>query len=137
VNFSVCSLQPECTKICKGTDAMLNLEDSEYVAIVVTVPETHADLIREAIGNAGGAKWGNYTFCSFSSKGIARFTPQQESDPFIGTKCTPETVVEEKIETVCTKDCLKEVLEAIKKAHPYESTYIDIRPIYKQACKFP
>ncbi len=116
---------------------MHNLEESDYVGLVVTVPETHADMMREAIGLAGGAKWGNYTFCSFSSKGIARFVPQDHSNPFIGTKYVPEMVVEEKIETVCSKKCLEAVLEAIKKAHPYESTYIDIQPIYKIACKFP
>ncbi len=117
-------------------NSMLNLEESEYVAIAVTVPESHADIIREAIGHAGGAKWGNYTFCSFSTKGIARFVPQESSNPFIGTKYIPEMVVEEKIETVCSKECLEAVIEAIKKAHPYEATYIDIHPIYKIGCKF-
>ena len=133
----VCCLLPSCANHCKGTDTMLHLDESEYVAIVVTVPETHADLMREAVGTAGGAKWGEYTFCSFSTKGIGRFVPQQNSDPFIGAHHIPETVLEEKIETICTKEHLEKVLEAIKAAHPYESTYIDIRPIYKQGCKFP
>lgn len=29
--------------------------------VVVTVPENEADKLREAIGNAGGGKLGNYT----------------------------------------------------------------------------
>lgn len=49
---------------------------SKNVKIIVTVPETHADILREAISNAGGGKIGNYSNCSFSSKGIGRFKPE-------------------------------------------------------------
>jgi hypothetical protein len=48
---------------------MENLKLSEYVTLVVTVPETHADTVREAMMNAGAGKWGNYTHCSFRDRG--------------------------------------------------------------------
>ena len=35
---------------------------------VVFVPTSHADKVREAIGQAGGGKIGKYTFCSFTTK---------------------------------------------------------------------
>ena len=34
--------------------------------LVVFVPLDSADKVRESIGNAGGGKIGNYSFCSFS-----------------------------------------------------------------------
>lgn len=111
------------------------MELSEYVTLVVTVPETHADAVREAMGNAGAGEYGNYSFCSFSVKGLGRFRPKEGANPFIGKEGALETVPEERIETVCAKKCLENVLEAIKKAHPYEQTVIDIYPIYRGGIK--
>lgn len=104
---------------------------SEYVTIVTTVPETHADQVREAMGDAGAGKVGNYSYCSFSVKGIGRFIPNKDANPYLGKENVLEEVVEERIETVCSRDILPHVLEAIKKAHPYEETVIDIYPVYE------
>lgn len=115
---------------------MINdLELSDYVTLITTVPETHADLVRTAIGKAGGGKIGNYSFCSFSTKGIGRFMPNEQAHQFIGTSHVLEAVAEERIETVCEKQYLQAVIAAIKSAHPYETTIIDIYPIYKLGIK--
>jgi hypothetical protein len=42
------------------------------VMIVVNVPEDEADALRKAIGDAGGGKLGNYSYCSFSIRGKGR-----------------------------------------------------------------
>ena len=55
------------------------LELSDYVTIVITVPETHADVVREAMGRAGAGKVGDYSYCSYSVKGIGRFMPKNLS----------------------------------------------------------
>jgi hypothetical protein len=41
------------------------------VKFVVTVPISHADIIRETLGKIGAGKIGNYDFCSFSVSGDA------------------------------------------------------------------
>lgn len=51
------------------------------VKIVVFVPETHTDVVREAMGKAGAGKIGNYSHCTFSSKGVGRFKPEEGADP--------------------------------------------------------
>lgn len=116
---------------------MEQLELSDYVTIVITVPESHADLVREAMGHAGAGKIGNYSFCSFTIKGTGRFMPLKGANPFIGNVNSLETVAEERIETVCLRELLDDVLEAIKKAHPYEETVIDIIPVYLKSIKKP
>jgi hypothetical protein len=107
------------------------LEQSNYVTIVITVPETHADAIREAMGHAGAGQVGDYSYCSYSVKGIGRFMPHKGATPYLGKEGVLEKVVEERIETVCSREKLEHVLEAIKKAHPYEETVIDIYPVYE------
>lgn len=104
---------------------------ADYVTLVITVPESHGDRMREALGRAGAGKIGDYSHCSFSVKGIGRFMPDAGANPFIGKPGTLEEVVEERIEAVCAVTILDHVLEEIKKAHPYEETVIDIHPIYE------
>lgn len=101
----------------------------EIVKLVVYVPLSHADKIRQAIGQAGAGKTGKYEFCSFSVKGIGRFKPLSGAKPFIGKVGKLKKVVEERIETICFKKDLDKVLKVLKKAHPYEKPAIDIYPL--------
>ena len=103
---------------------------SRAVKLTIYVPETHADAVRQAAGDAGAGKIGNYSHCSFSCKGTGRFLPLKGAKPAIGSVGQPETVVEERIELDCPRTLIKEVLAAIRRAHPYEEPAIDIQPVY-------
>lgn len=97
--------------------------------LVVYVPESHAEQLREAMGNAGAGVIGNYTNCTFTLKGTGRFRPGEGANPTIGEVGKLEEVQEDRIETVCTGDTLQAVLEAIRKVHPYEEPATDVYPI--------
>lgn len=94
--------------------------------LVVYVPVANADEVREAIGNAGGGKIGNYSHCSFSSRGMGRFLPLEGANPTIGEVGKMEAVEEEKIETVMEEEFLAPVISAMKKVHPYEEVAYDV-----------
>ncbi len=102
---------------------------SKQVKIVVGVPATHADEVREAMGDAGAGKIGDYSHCSFSVKGVGRFKPLAGAHPSIGEIGKIEEVAEEQIETVCLKKDLDKVIDAIKQVHPYEEIAISIYPL--------
>ena len=97
--------------------------------IVMYVPESHGDILREAIGNAGAGVIGNYNYCSFTLKGVGRFKPTEGANPTIGEVGKFEEVLEDRIETVCSENKLQVVLAAIKKVHPYEEPATDIYQI--------
>jgi hypothetical protein len=101
----------------------------EFFMLVVIVPESHADLMREVMGRCGAGTSDHYAFCSFSTKGVGRFMPKRGANPFLGKVGQLSEEPEERIETICVKEKLETVLEAIKKAHPYEETVIEIYPI--------
>jgi hypothetical protein len=103
--------------------------NSTHLKIVVFVPETHTDAVREAMGKAGAGKIGNYSHCSFSSKGIGRFKPEDGANPHIGEVGKFEEVVEERIETVCSREKLQEVMTVIKEVHPYDEVALDVYPL--------
>ena len=99
------------------------------VKIVVFVPETHADAVRQAVGDAGAGKIGNYSHCTFSSKGHGRFLPLDGANPAIGEVGKMEVVEEERIEFVCDKNILDKVVSVMKQAHPYEEVAFDVYPL--------
>ncbi|KKT17414.1 MAG: hypothetical protein UV98_C0009G0013, partial [Parcubacteria group bacterium GW2011_GWB1_43_6] len=66
---------------------------------------------------------------SFSSQGIGRFKPEEGAHPAVGKIGKLESVREERIEAVCERKILQDVITAIKKAHPYEEVALDIYPL--------
>jgi len=102
---------------------------SDRVKLVVFVPETHTEIVREEMGKAGAGRIGNYSFCSFSSKGIGRFKPESGAQPAIGIIGKLEEVNEERIEVMCERKDIKDVIEAMKKVHPYDEIAFDVYPL--------
>ena len=104
------------------------LKQSDFVKIRTAVPVDSAEKVRHAMGDAGAGVQGNYAHCSSSYLSIGRFTPLAGANPAIGKIGEPEEVQEEIIEMLCPVDKVKEVIVALKKAHPYEEPAIDILP---------
>ena len=97
--------------------------------IVTYAPLKDADKVRMAMGDAGAGKLGKYSHASFSSRGTGRFIAGEGAHPAIGEIGKLQEVEEEKIEVICEKEKVKDVVEAIKKAHPYEEIPIEIHSI--------
>jgi len=103
--------------------------DFKRVKISTTVPRENADQLRHALGEASAGKIGEYSFCSFSVTGKGRFMPTKDANPHIGEANKLEVVEEEQIEVVCDRTIAKQVVAALKVAHPYEEVIVDITPL--------
>ncbi|NTW46484.1 MAG: hypothetical protein HGB18_05610 [Candidatus Moranbacteria bacterium] len=97
--------------------------------LVTFVPVPNADAVRDAMGKAGAGRIGNYSFCSFSSRGTGRFLPGDGANPTIGEVGRPEAVEEERIEVLVTEETIDMVIVAMKSAHPYEEVAYDVYPL--------
>jgi len=64
--------------------------------------------------------------------GIGRYKPLEGSHPAIGEVGKFEEVEEERIECVCERAKAKEVIEAIRKVHPYEEVAFNIYPLISE-----
>lgn len=100
--------------------------------IVTFVPIADAEKVRQAMGDAGAGVWGNYHHCSFSSRGIGRFTPGKGAHPAIGEVGQTQEVEEERIEVICQKGKVKNVVAAIKESHPYEEIPLEIYQVIEE-----
>jgi len=101
----------------------------KFVKIVTTVPSAYADRVRKAAGDAGAGRLGNYSYASFSMKGVGRFLPLEGANPAVGSVGKHEEVEEERIEWTCDSALVHKVIEAIRAAHPYEEPVIDVYPL--------
>ncbi|OGV37891.1 MAG: NGG1p interacting factor NIF3 [Lentisphaerae bacterium GWF2_45_14] len=94
---------------------------TEVYRINFYVPETHVEAVKAAAFEAGGGTIGNYECCCWQVEGQGQFRPLEGSKPFIGTRGELEHVPEIKVEMICPTDRIKDVVAAIKSAHPYET----------------
>lgn len=113
----------------RGDSGVIDKTVSDLYKIVVFVPTKNAADLRKAMGEAGAGKVGDYSFSSFSVKGQGRFLPEQGANPTIGSVGKLEVVDEERIETVCKRELVKKVINAIRKVHPYEEIALDVYPV--------
>lgn len=103
--------------------------EAKNYKIVVYVPTSHCDKVREALEKNGAGHIGNYDSCSFTSKGVGRFMALKGADPFIGKIGVIEEVEEDRVETICAGEILEDVLAAVRMVHPYEEPVIDVYPL--------
>lgn len=94
--------------------------------VVVYVPTSHADLVREAMTSKGGGHIGSYSDCTFNIEGIGTYTPLEGTSPYIGTINQQTKTQEVRIETIITKEKLNSMINHMIEVHPYEEVAYDI-----------
>lgn len=125
-----------CDAIGVGNRKVLIETDREKLfKLVVFVPQTHQDQVREAISMAGAGHIGNYSHCTFQTEGKGNFMPLEGTEPFIGSKGELETVQEVRMETIVPNSRLSKVLTAMEEAHPYEEVAYDLYPLANKGQK--
>ena len=85
------------------------------------VPLLNAEKVKSAMFEAGAGEHGNYTRCSWQTEGMGQFMPIHNANPAIGEIDKIETISEVKVEMICHKDKIKDVVTSMKNTHPYES----------------
>ena len=94
--------------------------------LIVFVPESHEQAVRFAVHEAGAGAIGEYTHCSFRTPGTGTFKPSERAKPFAGKAGKLEESEELRVEVLVPQRCKDAVLEAMKKAHPYEEVAYDL-----------
>jgi dinuclear metal center YbgI/SA1388 family protein len=93
---------------------------------VIFVPPENAEAVRAAVFAAGAGGIGDYSQCSWSVTGTGQFLPGDEASPAIGSVGAVERVVEDRVEVVAPARARRQVLSAMRAAHPYEEPAFDI-----------
>ena len=98
------------------------LQSSKHtlLKLVTFVPKSHKDQVCHALYNAGAGHIGAYSHCSFQIEGKGSFKPNNHSNPYVGKVGKLEEVEEVRLELILPKHTIKQVIHALKQAHPYE-----------------
>ena len=97
--------------------------------VVTYAPFAEADEVRQAMFSAGAGSIGNYDQCSFSTEGTGTFRGNEKTNPFVGKKGEMHSESEVRVEVIAPEYLVKNVLGAMKSAHPYEEVAFDIYPM--------
>jgi len=108
----------------------LDPSDSEVLyKVVVFVPVDMTEKIIDVFGKNGAGAIGRYDFCTFRTSGVGTFRPLLGSDPYIGEINSIEKVMEDRIEAIVPGGLLKNLINQLKKNHPYEEMAYDVYPL--------
>ncbi|MBL0355485.1 MAG: Nif3-like dinuclear metal center hexameric protein [Chitinophagaceae bacterium] len=94
--------------------------------LVVFVPLSHAENVRNAILGSGAGNIGNYSECSFNTAGDGTFKAGEGTNPFSGIVGERHTAKEIKVEVIFQSWLEEAVLKAMQQAHPYEEVAYDM-----------
>ena len=94
--------------------------------LVVFVPPSALDEVRDALFRAGAGRIGDYERCSWYTDGTGTFLGGDESSPAIGEAGREERVPELRLETVYPDELHEQVVAALRAAHPYEEPAFDV-----------
>jgi hypothetical protein len=94
--------------------------------LVVYVPVDSLEVVRDAVFAAGAGRIGNYERCSWYTEGTGTFRALPGADPAVGEVGEEEHVRELRFETVFPHELEAAVIEALRRAHPYEEPAFDV-----------
>jgi dinuclear metal center YbgI/SA1388 family protein len=106
------------------------------VKLIVYVPVTHVDSVREALASVGvgegitdGPQRNYYSESFFQGYGEGIFRPLEGAKPAIGRIGELTRVKEIKLESIVTEALIERALRKLKKVHPYEEPAYDLIPL--------
>jgi len=88
--------------------------------LIVYIPSTHLESVKNAMLEAGAGKLGGYDYCCWQTKGLGQFRAGKENKPFVGEIGEIHKEEEWKVEFVVEEKYAKAVIKAMKDSHPYE-----------------
>ncbi|MEM6999319.1 MAG: NGG1p interacting factor NIF3 [Pseudomonadota bacterium] len=93
------------------------------------VPASHLEDTKRALFDAGAGTLGAYDQCCWQVQGEGQFRPLPGSQPHLGNIDRLTRVPEYRVEMVCAEAFVKQAVNALLAAHPYETPAYEIRQV--------
>ncbi len=99
------------------------------VKLVVFIPMGYEEKIMPVLDEMGAGRIGSYRLCTFKSRGEGTFKAEAGSHPFLGEIGEMERASEWRLEVLVPRANVLELIEKVRRAHPYEEMAYDIYPV--------
>ncbi len=97
--------------------------------LVTYVPQSHLEIVKQALFSAGAGKMDNYDSCCYQTLGQGQFRPNPGSSPYIGEVGMLEQVEEWRLELVVDEEHAAQAVSALLESHPYEVPAYHLIPV--------
>jgi hypothetical protein len=97
--------------------------------MVFYVPQSHLEVVKEAVFNAGAGTMGAYDRCCFQTLGTGQWRPLAGSSPFLGQVGTLEQLPQWRLELVVDEEHAAQAVQALLDSHPYEVPAYHLIPV--------
>jgi dinuclear metal center YbgI/SA1388 family protein len=105
---------------------VLSHKENTLKKLVTFSPRVNAEEIQNALFKAGAGTIGKYSECSYNGEGIGTFKAEEGSEPYVGEPGKRHSENETRIEVIFPSYLQKEIVQSLKKSHPYEEVAFDI-----------
>ena len=126
VNFRICE------ELDLQNQKILMPKSQNLKKLEVYVPGEYAEVVKNALFDAGAGNIGFYDECSFAVQGKGTFRPIEGSNPFSGTRNIREDADEQMVSVIFEHFKQHQVITAMKDAHPYEEVAYQIITLENQ-----
>jgi dinuclear metal center YbgI/SA1388 family protein len=132
VNFGV-SRKMASELNLKNVNVLVPLKN-RLLKLVTFVPESHLEVVRNVLFEAGAGVIGDYNKCSFTVAGRGSYRAGDYANPFAGEIGKTHFENEIRLETVLFSHDKTGIIKALIDAHPYEEVAYDLYPLDNDNC---
>jgi dinuclear metal center YbgI/SA1388 family protein len=117
--------------LAMGLTALEPLAEGErrLSKLVVFVPESHEEKVRQAVFAAGGGSVGDYVHCFYKGLGQGGFKAPLGGKPFVGKPGQEAQVTESRLEIILPPERAQAATAAVRASHPYEEPAFEFYPV--------
>ncbi|HAQ65082.1 MAG TPA: Nif3-like dinuclear metal center hexameric protein [Bacteroidales bacterium] len=105
---------------------ILSKVEGKLRKLTTFVPTNYTEAVRSAMFEAGAGNIGHYDSCSYNTNGTGTFRAGEHTNPFVGERNNIHFEPEVKIEVVYPQWLEKQLVETLKRVHPYEEVAYDL-----------
>lgn len=113
-------------KLGLEAQAILSPKQDTLKKLVVFVPRSHVEQVRQSLFDAGAGQIGNYDQCSFNAAGYGTFRAGQAAQPHVGEIGEQHREEETRIEVIFPVHLERHIILSMYEAHPYEEVAYDL-----------
>lgn len=137
-NIAIYAIHTNLDNVVNGVNykiaQKLNLQNIEVLSprintlkkLVTFSPLKNAEEIRNALFSAGAGTIAKYSECSYNVDGMGTFKAEEGSHPYAGEIGKRHTENETRIEVIFPSYLQEQVVQSLKRSHPYEEVAFDI-----------
>ena len=107
------------------------MEDFSCCKLEIFLPESHLDVLAQALRQVDAGHIGKYDSCMSYSPVTSCWRPLDGTSPYLGTVGEVCTQPELKVEVTVRREAVADTLAAVRTVHPYEEPVINVIPLWR------